>query len=162
MFAGGHPSRPRGRARLPGCCFCAPPPPVPPPPRRVAARKRIGSVGLFFFFPNRDRLKGTEGKIGHFWVRTHLSELTNGANLTESERNGLHVKKICPMDWTSNINFQWLGCPIHLFFNELYVKGSWLQAQQRNFLYLFCHDSKNKWSNQNFREMYIYRRGARR
>jgi hypothetical protein len=74
---------------------------------------------FFFFFPNRDRLKWTEGKIGHFLVRTHLSELTNGANLTESGRNGLLVKKnlLDGLDvqykfsvaWMSNTSFL-MGC----------------------------------------------------
>jgi hypothetical protein len=64
-------------------------------------------------------LKWTEGKIGHFLVRTHLSELTNGANLTESGRNGLLVKKnlLDGLDvqykfsvaWMSNTSFL-MGC----------------------------------------------------
>jgi hypothetical protein len=60
-----------------------------------------------------------------FLVRTHLSGLINGANLTESGRNGLHVKKNLPggldvqykflVAWMSNTSFL-MGC--------MYVKGS--------------------------------------
>jgi hypothetical protein len=46
------------------------------------------------------------GQDGHFGVRPHPSELTNGANLTDYGRNGFGVKK--------NLA-QWLGCPTKLF-----------------------------------------------
>jgi hypothetical protein len=42
------------------------------------------------------------GQNGHFAAWTHLSELTNGANLTDYGRNGFGVKKI----WLSGLDVQ--------------------------------------------------------
>jgi hypothetical protein len=42
------------------------------------------------------------GQDGHFGVWPHLSELTNGANLTDYGRNGFGVKKI----WLSGLDVQ--------------------------------------------------------
>jgi hypothetical protein len=37
------------------------------------------------------------------------------------------------------------------------------KVRENFFIYLICHDfQKNNWSNQNFREIYIWRRGPRR
>jgi hypothetical protein len=39
---------------------------------------------------------------GLFAIRTHLSELTNGANLTDYGRNGFYVKKV----WINGLDVQ--------------------------------------------------------
>jgi hypothetical protein len=40
------------------------------------------------------------GQNGHFAAWTHVSELTNGANLTDYGRNGFGVKKV----WLSGLD----------------------------------------------------------